>query len=383
MPAETIFTNRRYDLDWLRVIAFGLLIFYHVGMFYVPWDWHVKSTHASAFFEPWMRLMSPWRLPLLFFISGLALRFILDKTDNLKQFLLQRIWFLLVPLTFGILVVVPPQAWLELIESGETQSSFIGFYPEYVMGSIGKYSIQLPTWNHLWYVVYLLVYTVLLVPIAKPLTAFMNAKGAEVTHHLFARTYSIAWVLLVLSLPHIIYLVTLDPLFPKTHDVINDWANHAHSITFFITGYLLAKDIAFWSLFERLLRKAIITLVALTVALLVIWVNGKHLGYLAEPMYLLCRTFYTWAMLFVLLGLALKYLNKPSAKLTYLSKSIFPWYILHQTLIIVIGYWLTRQGLSLLEEFIALVIATFCGCWLLHEYVIRRFKLMHPLFGYK
>ena len=40
--------QRRHDLDWVRVCAFGLLVLYHVGMYYVTWDWHVKSPHASA-----------------------------------------------------------------------------------------------------------------------------------------------------------------------------------------------------------------------------------------------------------------------------------------------------------------------------------------------
>jgi len=59
MSAPTISDTRRYDLDWLRVIAFGFLIFYHIGMFYVTWDWHVKSPFASDVLEPVMRLINP------------------------------------------------------------------------------------------------------------------------------------------------------------------------------------------------------------------------------------------------------------------------------------------------------------------------------------
>jgi glucan biosynthesis protein C len=64
--------QRRYDLDWVRIGAFMLLILYHVGMYYVDWDWHVKSPHASAAIEPLMMLTSPWRLSLLFLVSGVA-----------------------------------------------------------------------------------------------------------------------------------------------------------------------------------------------------------------------------------------------------------------------------------------------------------------------
>nr|MDQ3040243.1 acyltransferase family protein [Pseudomonadota bacterium] len=72
--------TRRYDLDWIRVCAFALLVLYHVGMYYVTWDWHVKSPVASATIEPLMLLTSPWRLSLLFLVSGAATAFLLEKS---------------------------------------------------------------------------------------------------------------------------------------------------------------------------------------------------------------------------------------------------------------------------------------------------------------
>ena len=72
-------TDRRYDLDWLRIIAFGLLILYHCGMFYVTWDWHVKSRAASDAIEPLMMLTSPWRLTLLFVVSGAATGLMIER----------------------------------------------------------------------------------------------------------------------------------------------------------------------------------------------------------------------------------------------------------------------------------------------------------------
>jgi hypothetical protein len=71
--------NRLYFLDWIRIFAFCVLIFYHTGMYYVSWDWHVKSPFASDAIEPLMILSSPWRLGLLFMISGVATAFMLKK----------------------------------------------------------------------------------------------------------------------------------------------------------------------------------------------------------------------------------------------------------------------------------------------------------------
>ncbi len=103
-------TQRRYDLDWLRITAFGLLILYHCGMFYVSWDWHVKSSRASETIEPLMMLTSPWRLTLLFLISGAATRFMADKM-KVGGFLSARMARLWPPLLLGVFVIVPPQSY--------------------------------------------------------------------------------------------------------------------------------------------------------------------------------------------------------------------------------------------------------------------------------
>ena len=78
-PAAAPLGERRYDLDWIRILAFGLLILYHVGMYYVTWDWHVKSPHASATLEPLMMLTSPWRMSALFLVSGVATAYLLAR----------------------------------------------------------------------------------------------------------------------------------------------------------------------------------------------------------------------------------------------------------------------------------------------------------------
>ena len=108
--------GRRFDLDWVRIGAFMLLILYHVGMYYVTWDWHVKSPDASHAIEPLMMLTSPWRLSLLFLVSGVATAYLLSRTA--KGLLGSRSFRLLVPLLFGMLVIVPPQSYLEVVEKG-------------------------------------------------------------------------------------------------------------------------------------------------------------------------------------------------------------------------------------------------------------------------
>jgi len=158
---------RRFDLDWVRFLAFALLVPYHVGMYYVSWDWHVKSPTPVAAIEPLMILSAPWRLSLLFLVSGVATGYLSDKLP--VGFLRQRSWRLLLPLLFGMYVVVPPQAYLELVEKvpGGYHAGYLDFLSGYMHGGdlycmAPGDCVDGPTWNHLWFVAYLWVYTVLL-----------------------------------------------------------------------------------------------------------------------------------------------------------------------------------------------------------------------------
>src|SRR5690606_16631767 len=105
---------RRYDLDWLRVIVFGLLIFYHVGMFFVPWGFHIKNNSIYDWLRYPMLFLNQWRLPILFVISGMGTYYALSKRSA-RQFALERINRLLLPLAVGMLFIVPPQIYIERI----------------------------------------------------------------------------------------------------------------------------------------------------------------------------------------------------------------------------------------------------------------------------
>ena len=168
-------TERRYDMDWLRIIAFGVLILYHTGMFYVTWDWHVKSSRASDAIEPLMLLTNPWRLTLLFLISGAASRFMADKMSAWK-FTTSRMGRLWPPLLLAVFVIVPPQAYYEVVEAIQSNPpweaaqyplTLDNFYVRYVTAS-GHWCdsdgcLITPTYNHMWFVAYLILYTLVLV----------------------------------------------------------------------------------------------------------------------------------------------------------------------------------------------------------------------------
>ena len=177
MSAEPLaVATRRHDLDWIRVGAFLLLILYHVGMFYVPWDWHVNSPRPVEALEPVMQLTNPWRLTLLFLVSGAATRFLFERFEadgkgGARRFAGSRTLRLLPPLLFAMFVIVPPQSYYEVVEAARgrgvadpAHSPWLAdFWLKYVTASGGWCDadgcLTTPTWNHMWFVAYLLVYS--------------------------------------------------------------------------------------------------------------------------------------------------------------------------------------------------------------------------------
>ena len=380
----TPISTRRYDLDWLRIIAFLLLIFYHTGMFYVSWDWHVKSVHAGPDAEWLMRLLNPWRLSLLFFISGVALRFAADKSGS-ASLLKSRLLRLGLPILFGMILIVAPQSWLQLVETGEFEGNFAAFWPRYLfVGPV--FSVLTPTWNHLWYVVYLLAYVLLIAPVSGPMSRFMAGRGEAICRQVFAGGPGVLAMLALPALPHMIYRLVLDPYFPTTHNLIWDWANHAHSLTYVLIGFWLAKSESFRGAVRRVMPAAISLAIGLGVVLSVLWAQWDALAVSEDWQWVIWparmgRILYAWLVILSLIGLAQRYLNRPGPLLSYMTKAIFPWYILHQTLIILAGFWLTRQGLNVWAEFALVITATVAGCFLLNELIIRRVPVLRPLFG--
>ena len=375
--------QRRYDLDWLRIIAFGILIFYHIGMFYVSWDFHVKSVHAGPAIEPFMKLVNPWRMTLLFIISGVALRFAMDKLP-LRRFAWSRFWRLFLPLAFGMHVIVAPQSWLELLEKGETTAGFWSFYGTYLIGS-SDFSIVIPTWNHLWYVAYLLVYTFILIAVY-PLVV----RAPEST----TKRSSKAPILFgaVAVIPVLIFAVHelwLEDAVPSTHALVDDWGNHALYFPFLLLAFLGAKSQRVWQIIERLFLPASVAVLLLAAWQLFVWsldegdIQDVPFIELIAIAHMMVVPVYAWACILAAFGLVRRFANKPSPALTYMTEAIFPWYILHQTFIVMLGYWLTRQDLSAGLEFSLITFGTFAGCLIAHEFVIRRSIVLRPLFGLK
>jgi len=227
-------TTRHYGMDWLRIGAFGLLIFYHIGMYFVPWGWHVKIAAPIDWVQIPMMATNSWRLPLLFLVSGYASAALFAKTEGAGAFMRSRSARLLIPLAFGIIVVIPVQPWIELVTQHGYAHGFAHFwlYDYFRFGTLG--GIVLPTWQHLWFVVYLFVYTALA---ALLLVVFPVAARARIADA--AARWLGGWGMLMVPFAVWLAILFAFPGHRDTHALFDDGPAHLHFLVPFFIGWLL------------------------------------------------------------------------------------------------------------------------------------------------
>ena len=378
-------SQRRPDLDWIRVAAFFLLILYHVGMFYVPWDWHVKSDHPIESLELVMWLTNPWRLTLLFLVSGCATRFMADKLSagGLAKARLAR---LAPPLVFAILVIVPPQTYLQVVESAGFHGSFAEFYGKYVTAS-GHWRqadgspLLTPTYNHMWFVTYLLIYTLLLcglLAVARP--AFARIEAAM-------ERWMSGWTLLAVPVAVFAGLkVLVAPHFPVTHAVVGDWYEHAVSFGAFLFGFLSARSEVLKQAFIRLRWPALgLAVVGYATFALFAWTYRADGATPSALVSVIGRSAYglnQWCAIAAVLGFGARHVTRGGPVLSYLTVGVFPFYIIHQTAIVVAAHALKPVHLPQGLEAAILIAVTWTVCFATYE-LVRRVNVLRPLFGLK
>jgi glucan biosynthesis protein C len=382
-------TTRRHDIDALRALAFALLILYHLAMYYVAeWEWHVKSPDTYHWLQPVMLGLNRWRMDLIFLVSGLAAGFLL-KLDaagakpGAARFAWQRTLRLFVPLVFGMLVVVPIQPYAQGVSNGLVEPGFVSFLARYYAGS------EWPpgafdgwehgfTWNHLWYLAYLWMYTLALALLAKPLA---SERGRRL---LAAFTGLRGWALLVLpAVPLLAYTIVLQPIFPDNGDFIHDWYRNAVYFTVFLYGFALSRAAGAWAELVRLrtVALAVAAWTLLAYYVLVLWLPGD----VADPIVVLIwtlRNLYIWTAICAILGWSAHALNRPFRWLPWANESVYPWYILHQSLIVGLAFWIAPLQLHDGVEALALLAGTVAGCWGVTA-IVRRVSWLRPLFGLK
>ncbi|BDX04892.1 acyltransferase family protein [Planctobacterium marinum] len=376
-----LLSERRYDIDAVRVLAFGLLIFYHIGMFYVQdWGWHVKSAYQYTWLQDVMGFFNQWRMALLFTISGMATAIIMHKQQ--PGFIAQRMKQLGVPLVFGMLVVVVPQAYFEAKANGAFEGGFFKFWLAYLSLQSwpeGAFAGSDPgvTWNHLWYLPYIMFYTLALYGIR------LIFEKAKLTFFSKINSFHVGGWIATFILVLMLCGTFIYPSFPyRSHALTDDWYTHSLFFSFFVFGYLLIRSDSVWEQMKK--HKLRFLLVAIAAYLAMRVVNAmmtEDSSFLMSSLQLFCLYLNRVMWIMTILAFAYSCLNKPAKWLSYGNSAVFSWYILHQTVIVVLGAWLSPFTLGGPIEFMFVFLGTVLSCLAIHHYVIRPVPLLHPVFG--
>ena len=368
-------SNRLHQLDWLRVIAVGVLMLFHIGMVYVPdWGFHFKHEASSDQLKNLLLIISPWRIGLLWFISGVALRFMWNKRRD-WQLILTRSIQLLFPLLIGILLVIPPQLYIEMTQAGKMPLDFGPFlfalyvdpqhyFDDYQSGIWPHFDV-----NHLWFLRSLWQFSVMIL-LASPLLT--SKWGLKVTHFL-SRHLKVQFGISILSVALIETLLAGEQI------------REVYGLYFLLLGFLLGSHTPFWQ--QLKVSWAPISLFALTALVLLqgafefIWQsdtlqNNTTAVAIGLLIYALAKTL----PVFAVVAIASRFLSEKSAIINQLNPWVFPIYIFHQTIIIVVAYCLTRYQLPMILEGIMVTILTFIlsGVAIV---LLKQFTLLQAMFG--
>jgi glucan biosynthesis protein C len=357
----------RPDLDWIRFVAIILVHVHHVGLIFGPFKWIVKSPIPLPELRGAILAGGTVRLPLLLLISGVATAYAF-RQRSVKGLLGDRAKRLLIPLLFGVFFITPPQIYIERLIQGRFSGSYLEFWPSvlnFVPWPRGSLS-----WHHLWLLCYLFLYNVLMLP----LYAWLRTPSAE----RFCARFE-AWVtrgvnVWLLFLPVAAIRVIFDG-YPANMALINDYWLFSYLLYFFILGNFLGRSPRFW---EYVVEKRKPMAVVSAVTFGAYWALPRF-SLVPDALFL---SLTGWSFMLAALGWARALVTTTTPWLKYARDRAFPFYILHEMVLVVMAYPILKLPLGGWSLFIVLTVTSILGTWVLTE-VFFQVPFLRPLVGLK
>ncbi|WP_161596615.1 acyltransferase family protein [Chitinophaga vietnamensis] len=372
-------SSRQAYLDWLRILAIlGVLVFHSARPFMADDPWHVNNASGSAVLAEFAFWLSRFRMHLLFFISGTVSWFMVNKRSA-GQFTLLRLRRLFIPLLVGVFVIVPPQVYFERISHGY-HGSFWQFYPSTF--DFRPYPKGNTSWHHLWFIAYLLVYDIVLAPLFAWAT---SARGKAFAKRLLflAKGY---WIYLLMA-PSVIWFSATILYYPnETNCFVNDYCFVVYWALFVVAGFICMLQPALMDSLERNRRLSLTLAFIFMIGINVLrWnkIEPHFNSSLALHLFLMRHPINAWCWVFALVGYGKKYLNKKLPVLDYLNTAVYPFYILHQTVIVIVAYYVIQTNDEISLKYTFIVVTSFLVSMGIFHLFIRPFGVMRYLFGMK
>ncbi|RHW32390.1 acyltransferase [Lysinibacillus yapensis] len=352
--------ERQYDLDWIRVIAILGVFLYHSSMFFNPFPWHVKNNIIeSSWILVFSLFVGIWIMPIFFAISGMNTIHSLRKRSSL-QFIKERLKRLGLPLLFGIFILSPPQVYIERVTNLGFSGSFLEFIPYYFDGlylDIGGKGNFAFSGLHLWYLLVLLVFSFISLPLFKriPVSDKLNK-----VHFILLP--------LVLFLTGILHIMSL-----------GGWDLVFYFMTF-LYGYYFFSASNFRSTLRSIYK---ITILVAVIATIIYIAGFPHPDFMPEYLFYGIKVLACWGWLLIIFYLADRYLAFANDFLNYTSEASMPFYVLHQPIIVFVGYTIRDFSWSIPLKLIFLVTVSFVIIMSLYHFLIRKISILRILFGLK
>ncbi|MHB8793273.1 MAG: acyltransferase family protein [Thermoleophilia bacterium] len=369
--------ERRYEIDWLRMMAVFLLFFFHSARIFDPYEnFYVQNDQLSnllTYIFVWG--LGPWQMSLFFLLAGASTCFAL-RFRSRGQYSWERFKRLFIPFIFAVYVLVPPQSYIGLISHSGESISYFSWLPDFLTlqsDDPDGYFMGGYTWGQMWFILHLLIYSLL----ALPIFLYLRRESGKRLIDRLASGFTVPGALFLFPL-----LLALLQKFPEIAG-----GNPAFYMALFISGFILFSDPRFGETIDRsrlplLITGPVLFAVVLTISIVQSWPVGLT-GWAADLADAYFEGFVPWLVILSLLAWGRRLLGFSNRFLAYFAEASYPLYILHQTAIVLIGYWVVQTGLAIPLKFAIIVAASFAGCVLVYDLLVRRTNLTRFLFGMK
>jgi len=375
---ETLEQNqkeRQYYIDWLRILLILSVFLFHIGMIFNNWHWHVKNDVICEYKSTlWyiMVFLGRWRMPLLILISGAGTYFALGKRTS-WQYLHERFKRLFIPLSVGIFTLVPVQVF---IEKSVQYSSLIDFYPQMFEGiyPTGNFS-----WHHLWFIAYLFFIALII----SPFLNFFRSGRFDLFIGKLSKVVSKRLGANIFLIPLVLSQLLLRPYFPEnTHGFVDDWAAIIYYLIFFLSGFALISNKNMIESIQKqkqlfLAESVITTILLLTIPYLFKSENTLNLTWDV------LEAFVAWSCSLTAIGYAKHYLNFNNKFRKLANEAIYPFYLLHQPIIVVVGYFMVQWDIAIIWKVLLITTTSFTLTVAIYWFLIRPFNVLRFVFGMK
>jgi peptidoglycan/LPS O-acetylase OafA/YrhL len=383
--------ERRHDIDWLRVIATLVVFLFHCTRFFDTQGWHLKNPEQSeSLFVLTGSLVSPWVMELLFLISGVGTWYAL-QSRRAGVYLWERVKRLLIPLyTVGLLVLLPPQFTFEMFTHSGSRGSFWQIIPRYLasfhpprMTAWPETLLPIPFSGHLWFLQYLFLISLMTLPL---LLHLKSAEGKRWIGRLAGWCDRRGGVFLFV-IPQALALIGLRGLF----EAQRSWADFLSYAIYFVIGYIMSADERFTDAVRRLEWISLaLWLLGFSggIGLLVLVLGydpipGHESFSLTYVLYQVIWSISSWSAVVFVLSIGARYLNANHRMLAYANEAVLPFYLFHQTVILLVGFFVVRWKLGILAKLLIVAAISFPLILILYELLVRRLNAVRFLFGMK